>query len=408
MRLMYISLILMALLLVIATAHGQRLCPVDITNEEGAYLTEQVTCSGSSNTVSFRSDNPIPVVFHVVWHNAEENLSDIRLLSQLDALNRDFAGQNENLRNLPLRYRDAASDTDIRFCLATTNPDGEPEIGIVRVNTTDPEIAMRFDPGGRRLIHYSSMGGSDAWDPDQYINVWISPFGNLLGMATLPGLAPFPEEEGIIMDTDVIGTIDLKAQAEPYHRGHSLTHEMGHYLGLQHIWGPGNGSCETDDGIADTPDQALPYFGCPAIPQSSCGSEDFFMNFMDFTDDRCLAFFTAGQAEFMQSVLLSLRPGLMSSGMPCPATAGDTGTTLGDILKVRFDRDAQRVIMESDPISEAAIEVEMYAMNGQCILRDAFNYQYIFWLPSGHLAPGIYVVYFARENEHYATQIPIY
>lgn len=89
--------------------------------------------------------------------------------------------------------------------------------------------------------------------------------------------------------------------------GRTLTHEIGHYLGLHHTWGSQQGDCTGDDGIEDTPPQEFAYYGCPTIPKISCNSEDYFFNFMNFVDDECLSMFTQNQKEKMQYCLNNIR-----------------------------------------------------------------------------------------------------
>merc|ERR1712176_667406 len=83
--------------------------------------------------------------------------------------------------------------------------------------------------------------------------------------------------------------------------GRTLTHETGHYFNLQHIWGDQRGgTCDDNDGVDDTPNQFGTHYGCPAYntdQTTSCGSNDMFMDFMDYVDDACFSLFTKGQLE---------------------------------------------------------------------------------------------------------------
>ena len=105
----------------------------------------------------------------------------------------------------------------------------------------------------------------------------------------------------------------------PFDGGRTLTHEVGHYFNLSHIWG--DGDCTVDDGVFDTPLQESEYGGCPSFPQSSCGSDDMFMNYMDYTNDDCLHMFTGGQKTRMHTALNSDRSGLITNNPACQLTS---------------------------------------------------------------------------------------
>lgn len=370
---------------------------------------EKRISSGTSRAPHLRSDDPVPLVFHIVWYSPEENISDLQILSQLDALNRDFSARNENIPGLPSRFRNVAFDTGIRFCLAKVNPSGEEHTGIVRGQTDNPDIANSFDLSGRRMLQYSSLGGSDAWDPSRYINIWITRLDGLLGFAYMPEEAPFPGEDGIVMNYENIGSINLPKNALPYDRGHSLSHEMGHYFGLFHTWGEGNGSCDTDDFVDDTPNQALPYFGCPEIPQFSCETEDYFMNMMDFTDDRCLAFFTAGQAQRMHGVINDFRPELLEP--PASVCTGENPMpvpNLAENIIFSYEQDEHKLLVHFRIPVPTAVDFRFFSYDGKQIVHEEILNSYTFWLPSESIAPGIYIAYFEQNKQRHAIRIPVY
>jgi hypothetical protein len=255
----------------------------------------------------------IPVVVHVVYQTLQDSIDQEQILSQIDVLNADFRGLNANLATVPPVFAGLAADAEINFCLATTDPAGQPTTGIVYRQTPWANIGQLFSGGGERRVHYTSLGGDDAWDPAHYFNIWVARIGGgVLGWGTRPGTTP-PSEDGLVIDPRYFGTTGLAALYPPHHLGRTATHETGHYFDLLHIWGEGNDSCTDDDGVADTPVQRNPYTGCPVHPQLSCGNVAMFMNFMDYTDDACLAMFTHGQKARMWQTLQVLRPGLLES-----------------------------------------------------------------------------------------------
>ena len=125
----------------------------------------------------------IPVVFHVVWRPAAENISDAKINAQLAQLNADFARLNSDAGNTPAAFSGLAVDTEVRFCLAQRDPDGKPTSGIVRRQTT----VASFGGTNRNNVKSTATGGSSAWPRDSYLNFWsCSLDGTLLGFAQFP------------------------------------------------------------------------------------------------------------------------------------------------------------------------------------------------------------------------------
>ena len=119
----------------------------------------------------------IPVVFHVVYQNATENISDAKLQSQLDVLNEDFRKLNVDFSTVPSAFQGVAADMEIQFCLATADASGNPTTGITRTLTTD----TGFDTDDQ--VKYTAQGGQNAWDRNKFLNIWVCDMGSaqLLG-----------------------------------------------------------------------------------------------------------------------------------------------------------------------------------------------------------------------------------
>jgi hypothetical protein len=258
----------------------------------------------------------IPVIVHVV-HNGEDvgegaNISFEQVKSQIEVLNEDFRRmQNTN----GYVANGLGIDTQIEFFLAETGLDGEKlsEPGIHRVNGGVAEwpkgpIANPID----RLLKPKTI-----WNPQKYFNIWTVNFGgfvgrNLLGYAQFPsesGLDGLNEDEGseytdgVVIGYKYFGSSekgDFPVLSAPYNLGRTTTHEVGHWLGLRHIWGDGN--CLDDDYCLDTPTSSEPTYGCPDS-KFTCGSLDMIENYMDYTDDACLNTFTPEQKNRMLTVL---------------------------------------------------------------------------------------------------------
>ena len=189
----------------------------------------------------------IPVVFHVLYNTAAENISDAQVLSQLQILNDDFRRLNADQDNVWAQ----AADTQIEFCLATQDPQGNPTNGILRVPTNVTSF------GTNDAMKFTSQGGSDAWPAGDYMNFWVCDLGaSLLGYAQFPG-GP-AATDGIVCNYTATG--NTGTASAPFDLGRTATHEVGHYLNLRHIWG--DGGCGATDFVDDTPDSDGPNYGC--------------------------------------------------------------------------------------------------------------------------------------------------
>lgn len=256
----------------------------------------------------------IPVVVHVLYSSPSQNISDAQIKSQIEALNRDFRRDNWDTVNTPERFKSLAADVQIEFALATADPTGRSTDGIVRKQTR--VLGWKSDD----KIKSSAEGGSDPWDSRYYLNIWVGNLQYVIGYSTLPG-GP-AEKDGVVIATSVFGTIGKEGA---YNLGRTTVHEVGHWLGLKHIWG--DYYCG-DDLVDDTPKQGNFTPGCPHTFRSSCNngsSGDMYMNYMDYTGDACLNLFTQGQKDRMRSLFSSGGPRnslLFSKGLNKPWVEG--------------------------------------------------------------------------------------
>ncbi len=288
-------------------------------------IEQQTTQFIQSGGVKDRVVVTIPVVVHVVWNTAAENISDSRILDQIAVLNADFRRLNADAPNTPSYFQGVAADCEINFCMAQRDPSGNATTGIVRRQTTVTSFSTNNN------VKYTNNGGSNAWPRDQYLNLWVCDLGSsLLGYAQFPG-GP-AATDGVVCDYAYFGTTGATA---PFNLGRTATHEVGHWLNCYHIWGDDGTSCTGTDQVADTPNQADENYGCPTTTPTSCSNGpngDMYMNYMDYTDDACMNMFSTGQKNRMQSLFGTggSRAALLSSlGCEPPSGGGGCGTPSG-------------------------------------------------------------------------------
>ncbi|MBM3442947.1 MAG: T9SS type A sorting domain-containing protein [Bacteroidetes bacterium] len=349
--------------------------------------------STSAQTASDPSTLPpvitIPVVVHILWRMPEENISDNQILSQLESINADFDRRNADFTQVPSVFAARSAATGIRFVLATTDPEGRPTTGILRKQTS----ALLWINDDR--IKSSQTGGSDPWDPQSYLNIWVGNLSSsLLGFSSFPG-AP-AAKDGIVIRYNVFGS--RGRLSPPWNLGRTLTHEAGHWLGLRHLWG--DTPCG-DDGIDDTPRQKAGNRGIPAFPllRSECANGpdgDMFMNFMDLSDDAALLMFTRGQAALMRQQFYGLRKGILGSkgaGEPWNLTAAQAA-------RPRFYPNPACGYIQIEGIPSDT-QVQIFNSEGQFILQHKMGAGRMD-LP--HLPPGIYRLRLGREEQTMIVQ----
>lgn len=349
----------------------------------------------------------IPVVVHIL-HNGEpegtdKNLSLARIQSQIDILNNDYsrASGTPGFNTHP-----AGADTRIRFCLATIDPNGNPTNGIVRVNTGRD--------GFEFLSENTLLKNLSFWNPNKYLNIWVCKIlGNqYIGYAqypiipvslidSLPMISPIPDvqPDGVVIDYRVFGDVPA-GQSGPfpaYNKGRTATHEIGHYLGLIHIWGDGS-SCTDNatDYCADTPPQATYTSGCPTSSTGSCtpGVPVMKENYLDYTNDVCMNLFTQDQKRRMRMVLRNCdrRRTLLQSPTAC-GIADSNPVVIPEFtgFAVKNDLVATEITVQI-PDSESISSIYLFTTEGKFIPFSSRSNESISTLTVANLARGIYTV----------------
>ena len=353
----------------------------------GTVLNAQMRCSVSdANSPVYEASSPvntsepvvIPVAVHVVWRNPEENISDAQIESQIEVLNKDYRKQNTEVPSIHPFFDDLASDTEVSFCL----------VAITRTSTDIAGITNTFSGGQRRLC-FTDLGGRDGFDPEHYLNIWVAGRSDgALGSATFPEEGQLkPQEDGIYIRPDAFGTTGTVSP--PFHLGRTCTHEVGHYFNLQHLWGPNqdNFNCNEDDGIDDTPLQASTYQGtCPTLPPMSCGSPDMYMNFMNLTQDACMALFTHGQKDRIFNTLQTYRPGLLK-GSCTPVATNELpeqnahhirlfNNPAGELLRIVLPGNEMAQLTIFDSMGRLVLQTQAMGPIGECSLADIHTGNY--------------------------------
>jgi Pregnancy-associated plasma protein-A len=235
----------------------------------------------------------IPVVVHVVYNDSRQNISDEQIFTQLRILDQDFTRNNPDTVNTLKIFRPIAGNANINFFLPTKDEFGNPTNGVTRTYTT-------HGPFANDDLHFNDKGGKSAWSTSKYLNIWIADLADgVFGFSSPLGSDPLVV--GVAIDYNFFGSIGTVSS--PFNRGRTSTHEIGHWMGLNHLWGS-SGGCVDDDDIADTPLQTGPSTGCD-LTRISCGNLNMVQNFMDNSDDTCMNLFTQGQVSEMRKNLFT-------------------------------------------------------------------------------------------------------
>jgi PKD repeat protein len=235
----------------------------------------------------------IPVVFHILHEYGSENISDAQVMDEIQILNRDYSHNNPDTAIIAPVFIPIAGDAQIEFRLASIDPWGNCTNGIEHINSHQ----------GFYGDDYSKL---NQWNRNEYLNIWVI---KSFEQATLLGYSMYPSaasganffRDGVIMLHSQIGQIGTAASSD----GRTLTHEIGHFLGLSHTWGSTNDpeiACG-DDGVDDTP-ITKGHFDCP-LNDMECtpGVIENVQNFMEYSS--CSNMFTWGQIDQMHFSLES-------------------------------------------------------------------------------------------------------
>ncbi len=315
------------------TGHDHRCgtpSPSESTNQSGIAGIESTDCDISQTNPSDDYDPSlenlvIPIVVHVIA-NDDGSLGDIeysRIVRQVEILNDDFNGVGVGSDSL-------SADSRIRFVLAPTDPDGVPSIGVTWTNNSS-----WFND---QEAYWDTL----AWDPTRYLNIYTTTAGGAYGYVPFfPAEGPVGEStDRVVVAWDVFGVGG--PSTSPKDLGRTLTHEVGHYLGLFHTFegGCGAANClESGDLICDTPPQSVPTTTCWGL---SCDSTDAVDNFMNYSWEICMSGFSEQQLRRMRCTLKTYRPDLArrteSCNYACSTDFNEDGDVNGEDLGIMLGR----------------------------------------------------------------------
>lgn len=312
-------------------AHPEAALEAEI--EKAAFMEARRNKQGTDRD----TDYIIPVVFHIVHAGGNENISDDQVFSAIDVMNEDFNAGTPGISSVVSQFQSVVGDVSVEFRLARLDPQGNCTNGINRVYNYET------NDGGENV----KSGDAATWGRSSYLNIWVvdNIGGGTAGYAYLPWGAPV-SGDGILIEDSYVGRIGT---SNP-NRSHALSHEVGHWAGLEHTWGssgsPAQASnCNDDDGISDTPN-TIGWQTCD-LNGNTCNSLDNVQNFMDYS--YCYRMFTIGQSDLMRDVLES-----GPSGRPLLSSAEnleETGVLGPDLICLAdFKAEEDPIICEGQSI----------------------------------------------------------
>ncbi len=382
----------------------------------------------AKNHIQQKTWNPIytiPVVVHVVYNTSAQNIPDSVIYNQIQVLNEDYNRINADTVNMRSDFDIVKGSPQIQFILAQVDEFGNPTTGITRTQTSTTSFGsigiITGDFSDLENVKSTANGGHDPWDQNRYLNIWVcdmSLFGipALLGYATPPSNLPnWPPgsnpglSDGVVIQFQAFGSnnpnaLDLGQGAIDV-RGRTATHEVGHYLGLRHIWG--DGDCNEQDGIDDTPnadDQSQqdcnPNKNTCVDNIQGVDLPDMIENYMDYSAETCQNSFTQGQVDLMHGVLENQRYDLVHNNF----------ASLDELEEFNWTIAPNPANDQINIASKSTIEqIEIVSLTGAIV--QSYDYgmekENERTIPVSNLENGIYIVKIKTNNSAASKRIVI-
>ena len=297
----------------------------------------------------------IPIVVHVIYRQTHANIGigtnipNFQIEDQIRILNEDYSKTNSEFPNPPRNtFVNYAGNPNIKFCLATTDPNGNPTTGVTRTQSTKNSFNYNTESNDMKR---DNTGGKDGWNPSKYLNIWvcdIASSGNtsVLGYAYLPGLQSWNAwKDGLVVDFQHFGTVGNSSSTSD---GRTPTHEIGHYLGLYHTFceASGGGCCDNDNtwgsNVYDTPATDDVYYGNVNANTNNNTCNDLLYgfnadlldmdeNYMAYSGDTWM--FTTDQVNEMTATMNGYRSSLKNSNV----SVNCTGLVANNNIDNRFN-----------------------------------------------------------------------
>ena len=372
---------------------SQSICGTDeynkplIENNPKQYESIERAIQNYINGSRFKTTGKIviPVVFHIIWQDDNENLADSVIHHQVEVLNEAFNATNSDTSILTDTLKNWVGNFEISFELAYLDPEGNPTTGITRRKTQAPHFSywgnyMKFD----------STNGTNAWPTDKYLNFWVCDlYGGLLGYAQFPG-GP-SETDGLVLDWQITGNQIYPwtyPNLESFAGGRVAVHEVGHWLNLFHPWG-NNGQC-SEDHIPETGKQEGPVYPsaqCPDTLISNCEPAErvFVKHYMDYCGNACMVCFTKSQVERGMASLMTNRLSIIENYIPRP-----TVNTF-DETKINPTLTKGRLYFEF-PEYEGRLDIEIYDIMGRSVWSTNLWGERYYELFLGKNVNGTYII----------------
>ncbi len=408
-------LIILIVIVVFSSVHAQNRClTMELSKRRSIndHLTMAKALAEADTNYPMDNIIVIPVVVHVIHNNAgnqiggadNPNVSDEQIFSQIEGLNNDYR-RIEGTRGY--NTDPVGVDSKIEFKLANRDPEGNVTSGIIRIFNATPEWNPDYDEEFKKL---------SAWPSESYLNIWVVNLSsNNLGFATFPSGSVYRDLDvyaetpslldGLTIDYAAFGTIGTAAGK--YRYGRTSTHEIGHWLGLLHIWG--DAKCGNDY-IEDTPLQEKSSLDlletCP-VKFSKCNnvqSADMTNNYMDYSPDICMNIFTKGQMERMRKVIYTSprRKSLLSSAGFDTILAGTSNRLYNSGITITYH---QGVVNISSLSLTAEARMIVSDIFGRQILNDNVIDQNAITINMQSLPSGIYMIFITDRFRNFSMKI---
>ena len=258
----------------------QQMLETDILYKNAQTMLASINASLTSGALLIAEHIRIPVVFHILHHTNAQEISTEQIDSQIDALNRDFNLLNTDIDTVPSVWKGVVGNPKFTFFRTRRGPTGEKTEGIVKKYTYN-----KIFPDGSNAMKFDTTGGSNIWDRDRFLNIWVCDIGEVLGFAQFPAPGAARETDGVVINYRYFGQIGTAKY--PYNLGRTAVHEVGHWLNLRHIWGGDrtDPQYKKDDGVLDTPfcdgyNEGKPLFPKVSHKAKNGPNGDMFINYV--------------------------------------------------------------------------------------------------------------------------------